>query len=114
MHPSNKILHAVCIVLITAVAGACSPVGEKYADVDDIAMSSSWQDWVVVGRFGASGPFELVEIKYCEVSESCVFSHQGQSHSYEKFHGFELAGLRLQGTQNEVAHVVLRSKEQHP
>ena len=110
---SDKISHAVYFVLIIAIAGGCSPIGEKYVDVDDITLSSSWQEWVVVGRFGASGPFELVDIKYCEVSESCGFSHQGQSHSYDKFHGFELTVLRLQGTQNEVAHVVLRSKEQY-
>lgn len=94
------------------LAACSSPIGNEYSNVDAIGQVQSWQDWVVVGQFGAPGPFELVDVKYCGVSESCSFSHNGQSHTYEKFFGFELAVLSLEGPGGEVAHVVLRGKEE--
>ena len=74
-------------------------------------MSNTWEDWVVVGRFGPSGPFTLVDIKECDWSEACSFSHEGQGHTYDKFYDFKLTVLRLEGPNGEVSHVVLRSRE---
>ncbi len=101
---------SVILAVLTAVA--CSgPVGEKFRDVDSIGMSETWNDWVVVGRFGPSGPFRLVEFKECDWSEPCSFSHDGQGHTYNKFYGYKLTVLRLESGNGEVSHVVLRSKE---
>jgi hypothetical protein len=93
------------------VAGCSNPIGEKFRDVDSIGMSETWRDWIVVGRFGPMGPFELVEFKECAYSEPCSFSHDGQGHSYDKFHGYKLTILRLESANGEVSHVVLRSRE---
>lgn len=99
------------LILTAALLSGCGPLGEDFTDVDAIAMSETWQDWVVVGRFGPKGPFELVDFKECEVSEPCSFSHDGQGHTYNKFYGYKLTVLRLEGPQGEVSHVVLRSKD---
>ncbi len=103
------------IMLWLALHGCADPRGEQYADVDAIGMSETWEDWVIIGSFGASavdqGPFTLTDIKYCEVSEPCSFSHRGQGHTYNKFFGYELAVLRLENSSGKIAHVVLRSAE---
>ncbi len=101
----------VSAIAIFAVAGCSNPVGEKFRDVDSIGMSETWKDWVVVGRFGPMGPFKLVEFKECDYSEPCSFSHDGQGHSYDKFHGYRLTILRLESPSGEVSHVVLRGKQ---
>ena len=98
------------LTLLT-VAACSGPIGEKFRDVDSIGMSDTWNDWVVVGRFGPSGPFKLVEFKECDWSEACSFSHDGQGHTYNKFYGYKLTILRLESGNGEVSHVVLRSKE---
>jgi len=91
---------------------ACSnPIGERFSDVDAIEMSATWQDWVVVGRFGPSGPFTLTDFKHCEVDKPCSFSHNGQGHTYDKFDGYRLAVLRLEDSDGQVSHVVLRSTQ---
>ena len=94
-----------------AVAGCSSPIGEEFRDVDSIGMSETWRDWVVVGRFGPSGLFELVEFKECDYSEPCSFSHYGQGHTYNKFYGYKLTVLRLESGNGEVSHVVPRGKQ---
>ena len=99
------------IAIFACALSACSPIGEKFADVDAIGMSDTWEDWVVVGRFGPKGPFTLVDMKECNWSQPCNFSHEGQGHTYEKFDDFKLTILRLEGPQGQVSHVVLRSKE---
>ena len=96
---------------VLAIVGCSGPIGEDFTDVDSIGMSKTWKDWVVVGRFGPEGPFELVELKECDYSEACNFSHNGQSHTYNKFYGYKLTVLRLENPNGEVSHVVLRSKE---
>lgn len=98
------------LILACALCG-CSPIGEQFADVDAIAMSDTWKDWVVVGKFGPNGPFTLVDMKECGWSQPCNFSHEGQGHTYDKFYDFRLTVLRLEGPQGQVSHVVLRSKE---
>ena len=65
----------------------------------------------MVGSFGPTGPFELVEFKECEYSEPCSFSHAAQGHTYDEFYGYRLTVLRLESADGEVSHVVLRSKE---
>ena len=100
------------VLLVGLVLSACSGrIGEHFADVDAIGVSETWQDWIVVGRFGPKGPFELVEIKEREASEPCSFSHEGQGHTYNKFHDFKLTVLRLEGPEGQVSHVVLRSEQ---
>ncbi len=99
------------ILTLLAVVGCSNPIGEDFRDVDSIGMSESWKDWVVVGRFGPEGPFELVEFKECDWSEACNFSHAGTGHTYNKFYGYKLTILRLESGNGEVSHVVLRSKE---
>lgn len=99
------------VLTVLAAAGCSSPIGEDFRDVDSIGMSETWKDWVVVGRFGPTGPFELVEFKECDYSEPCNFSHDGQGHTYDKFHGYKLTILRLESANAEVSHVVLRSRE---
>ncbi len=96
---------------VIAIVGCSDPVGENFTDVDSIGMSETWKDWLVVGRFGPEGSFELVDIKQCEYSEPCSFSHDGQAHTYNKFYGYKLTVLRLESPNGEVSHVVLRSKE---
>ena len=75
----------MCRILFTltvfAIVGCSGPIGEDFRDVDSIGKSETWKDWVVVGRFGPEGPFELAEFKECEYSEACSFSHNGQSHT---------------------------------
>ena len=106
------VMRHIALVTTLAVIVACSgPVGEDFRDVDSIGMSETWRDWVVVGRFGPQGPFELVEYKVCDYSEPCNFSHNGQGHTYDKFYGYKLAVLRLENGNREVSHVVLRSKD---
>jgi len=99
------------ILAVLAVIGCSSPIGEDFRDVDSIGMSETWKEWIVVGRFGPMGPFELVEVKECEFSEPCNFSHNGQGHTYNEFYGYKLTVLRLESPNGEVSHVVLRSKE---
>jgi len=99
------------ILTLLAVVGCSNPIGEDFRDVDSIGMSETWKDWVVVGRFGPEGPFELVEFKECDWSEACNFSHTGTGHTYNKFYGYKLTILRLESGNGEVSHVVLRSKE---
>ena len=96
---------------VIAIVGCSGPIGEDFRDVDTISMSETWKDWLVVGRFGPEGPFELVDFKQCEYSEPCSFSHDGQGHTYNKFYGYKLTVLRLESPNGEVSHVVLRSKE---
>ncbi len=96
---------------VIAIVGCSGPIGEDFRDVDTIGMSETWKDWLVVGRFGPEGPFELVDFKQCEYSEPCSFSHDGQAHTYNKFYGYKLTVLRLESPNGEVSHVVLRSKE---
>ena len=100
-----------CFLAVFAVVGCSNPIGEEFRDVDSIGMSETWKDWIVVGRFGPTGPFELVEFKECEYSEPCSFSHNGQGHTYNKFYGYKLTVLRLESPNREVSHVVLRSKK---
>jgi hypothetical protein len=94
-----------------SVAGCSGPIGEEFQDVDAIGMSRTWDDWVIVGRFGPNGPFELAGIKECDYSEPCSFSHAGTAHTYDRFHGYKLTILRLESADGEVSHVVLRSEE---
>jgi hypothetical protein len=93
------------------ISGCSDPIGEEFQDVDAIGMSRTWDDWVIVGRFGPNGPFELTDFKECDYSEPCSFSHDGMGHTYDDFHGFKLTILRLESTNGEVSHVVLRSRE---
>lgn len=111
---SNRCIHCRLFVILSAlvsIAGCSSPIGEEFQDVDSIGMSRAWDDWVIVGRFGPNGPFKLVEIKECEFSEPCSFSHEGTGHTYDKFYGYKLTILRLESANGEVSHVVLRSDE---
>lgn len=99
-------------VFLLLLMSACSnPIGEEFQNVEGIESSETWQDWVVVGKFGPAGPFALVEIKSCDVSEPCSFSHDSQSHTYDKFSGFKLTVLKLQSSQGSISHVVLRSRQ---
>lgn len=100
-----------CILAPITVAGCTNPIGEEFRDVDSIGMSETWKDWVVVGRFGPKGPFALVEYKECDYSEPCNFSHDSQGHTYDKFYGYKMTILRLESSNGEVSHVVLRSKQ---
>lgn len=104
-------LRPAFVILASCLTACSSPIGEHYADVDAIGLSESWEDWVVVGRFGPNGPFTLVDVKRCEVSEPCSFSHDGQGHTYNRFYGYELTVLRLEDAQGKVSHVVLRSAD---
>jgi hypothetical protein len=108
MHKYLVIFSAIAVISITACS---SPIGEEFRDVDSIGMSETWKDWVVVGRFGPKGPFELAEFKECDYNEPCSFSHDGQGHTYDKFYGYKLTILRLESQNGEVSHVVLRSRE---
>ena len=102
---------AAALSAIVSVAGCSGPIGEDFQDVDSIGMSETWSEWVIVGRFGPNGPFELMEYKECDYSEPCSFSHNGTGHTYNKFYGFKLTILRLESSNGAVSHVVLRSKE---
>ena len=84
-------------IALVAIAGCSGPIGENFQDVDSIGMSETWDAWVIVGRFGTNGPFELAEIKECDYSEPCSFSHNGTGHTYDKFYGYKLTILRLEG-----------------
>lgn len=55
------------------------PIVEEFKDVDAIGMSDTWREWVVVGRFGLSGPFTLTEVKSRRVSEPCSFRMQDKA-----------------------------------
>lgn len=103
-----RLLPALLLLLVVACSG---PIGEKFADVDAIAMSETWKEWVVVGRFGPKGPFRVADVKRCEVDEPCTFSHDGTGHTYDNFRHYKLTVLRLEGPHGEVSHVVLRSRE---
>lgn len=110
--PGSKAARSLLLLVIALCGFACSgPQGEQFADVDAITLSDTWHEWVVVGHFGSSGPFTVREVKYCATSQPCSFSHRGQSHTYQKFTGYELTVLRLEGSSGEIAHVVLRSAE---
>ncbi|MDH3378670.1 MAG: hypothetical protein OEQ39_17240 [Gammaproteobacteria bacterium] len=98
-------------ILMLSLTGCSDPIGEHFSDVDAIGMSETWRDWVIVGRFGPSGPFTLVDFKSCEVDEPCNFSHNGQGHTYDEFYGYKLTVLRLEDSEGQVSHVVLRSKQ---
>jgi hypothetical protein len=104
-------MHRVLALLLLFLTACSGPIGEQFADVDSIGMSETWRDWVIVGRFGPSGPFALVDVKSCEVDEPCSFSHDGQGHTYNQFYGYKLTVLRLENSQGQVSHVVLRSKQ---
>ena len=99
------------ILALFSLVGCSNPIGEEFRDVDSIGMSETWNEWVVVGRFGPKGPFTLVDYKQCEFSEPCNFSHHGQGHTYNNFFGYKLTVLRLESPNGDVSHVVLRSKE---
>ncbi len=99
------------VLLVLLMSGCSNPIGKEFQDVDAIESSETWQDWVVVGEFGPTGPFTLVDIKSCDVSEPCSFSHDSQSHTYDKFYGFKLIVLKLQSPQGPISHVVLRSRQ---
>ncbi len=106
--------HVSCRVLFlaTAMLVCCSsPIGEDFEDFDAIAFSETWRDWVIVGRFGPDGPFEVAAVKSCAVGEPCSFSHKGQGHTYSIFYGYKLTILRLESDAGAVSHVVLRSKQ---
>ena len=66
------------LLAVLAVIGCSNPIGEDFRDFDSIGMSETWKEWIVVGSFGPTGPFELVEFKECEYIEPCNFSHGGQ------------------------------------
>jgi len=109
-----KLMRNWLVLALISCAGvvACyGPIGEEFQDVDAIGMSETWKDWVIVGRFGPNGPFELVDFKECEYSEPCSFSHDGTGHTYDKFYGYKMTILRLESQNGEVSHVVLRGKE---
>ena len=108
MRAGQRLVGALAVF---AVVGCSGPIGEEFRDVDSIGMSETWNDWVVVGRFGPTGPCELVEFKECDYGEPCSFSHDGQGHTYDKFYGYKLTILRLESANAEVSHVVLRSRE---
>lgn len=97
-------------LILLPITGFSNPVGEEFADVDAITISNSWNDWVVVGRFGPEGPFHLVDFKSCDHNKACSFSHNGQGQTYSGFDGYQLTVLRLENVLGEVTHVVLRSK----
>ena len=78
-------MRTLTILLLLLLAGCFSPEGETFKDVDAIAMSDTWEDWVVVGRFGPTGPFTLTDFKSCDFGEPCSFSHNGQGHYVQQF-----------------------------
>ncbi len=49
------------ILALISLVGCLNPIGEEFRDVDSIGMSETWNEWVVVGRFGPKGPFTLVD-----------------------------------------------------
>jgi len=106
-------MHRTLLALSTFIMGCSGPIGEEFRDVDSIGFSETWRDWVVVGRFGPRGPFKLVDMKTCDVSEPCSFSHEGQGHTYNNFYGFKITVLRLEGPGETVSHVVLRSRQRY-
>jgi len=99
------------ILAFVGVVGCTNPIGEEFRDVDSIGMSETWNDWVVVGRFGPKGPFALFNYEECDYSEPCSFSHDGQGYTYNKFYGYKMTVLRLESPNGEVSHVVLRSRK---
>ena len=109
--PRRRSLARLFALLVLAVTACGGPIGERFADVDALAMSTRWNGWVVVGRFGPQGPFRVVDVKRCAVSEPCSFAHQGQGHTYEGFTHYALVVLRLEGAGGAVSHLVLRSRE---
>ena len=98
-------------ILPLLFAGCGGPIGESFEDVDAIGMSETWAEWVVVGSFGPKGPFKLVDIKECDYSEPCSFSHEGQGHTYTNFLDYKLTILQLENSDGQVSHVVLRSED---
>ncbi len=104
-------MRRLAAIALLCLCGCSSPIGEEFADVDAIGMSNTWRGWVVIGKFGADGPFRVIGVKSCDVSEACSFSHNGAGHTYEGFIGYEIKVVRLEGANGEVAHVVLRSEE---
>lgn len=95
---------------IAFLIGCASLIGEQFRDVDSITLSKAWREWVIVGSFGPTGPFELKEFKTCAFDEPCSFLHNSQSHVYDHFDGYKLTVLVLENSDGEVSHVVLRSK----
>lgn len=106
-------MYRAILIFLAFIVGCSGPIGEEFKDVDAIGLSETWRDWVVVGRFGPKGPFELVDMRTCDISEPCSFSHEGQGHSYNNFHGFKITVLRLEGPEGDVSHVVLRSRQEY-
>lgn len=73
------------LIAIAGISACSGPIGEEFQDVDAIGMSRTWNDWVVVGRFGPEGPVKLTDFKECDFSEPCSYSHRGTGHTHANF-----------------------------
>ena len=108
---SDVFMRLFALGIAFLVAGCSNPVGNDYTDIDALALSAEWSEWVVVGKFGPKGPFTLTETKFCEANVPCSFSHNGQGHTYDGFTDFEMMVLRLESESGEVSHLVLRGEQ---
>ena len=72
------------------------------------AIESTYADWVIMGKFGPDGPFEVTEQIDYEMGASCKFEHRGSAHKYSAMPGYAYRLLKLDGGGKE-STVLLRT-----
>ncbi len=104
-------MRTILLIVFLVCFSCTNPVGEQFEDFGGVVLSKNWSDWVIVGRFGAGGPFKVTDITACDINMPCSFIHNGQKHTYGQFYGYRITILRLEDALGAENHLVLRSKE---
>ena len=101
--------YAFGFLMALALTGCGNAVGtelESFAAID-----STFDGWVVMGKFGPDGPFVVTEQIDFEMGESCRFEHGGTPHKYMAMPGLAYRVLKLDGEGKE-STILLRSADQ--
>ena len=101
--------YALGLLMALALTGCGNAVGtelESFAAID-----STFDGWVVMGKFGPDGPFVVTEQIDYEMGTACRFEHRGTPHQYSAMEGYAYRVLRLDAGGKE-STVLLRTAEQ--
>ena len=98
----------VAALLVIACTGGRS---QTFDDFIALEASDTYADWVVMGRFGPDGPFEVAAEIDFDLGEDATFTHVGTPHKYPLIPGYRFKVLKLRGKDGSESTVVLRSRE---
>ena len=100
----------ITLAMIMCSCGSKNEVGESYKSYDDLKNDQKEKGYVVLGRFGASWPAKVTEVRF-EMHEISFQRQDGTKHQYPGYDGYELKMIRLVSSSNQETVIVMRSSE---